>query len=177
MSSGLVLIGLFSSCDSLLMCISRAVSGDDRLSVLPWRPNKVSSMPLIVDFVLPSRPCSYQTKNASHRRVWNDYIYGRARLAWPARPLVNYPLKFTMVYLYEGARPGDINNFVKPVQDALRTLIYADDSMIRDMSAHMRVVDVNGAKDVCLQSWQMLSIQGRSAFMWRFPTRANLPRR
>ena len=134
-------------------------------------------MPLIVDFVLPSRPFSHQTKDASHRRGWNDYIYGRARLAWPARPLVNYPLKFTMVYLYEGARPGDINNFVKPVQDALRTLIYADDSMIRDMSAHMRVVDVNGAKDVCLQSWQMLSIQGRSAFMWRFPTRANLPRR
>jgi len=52
-----------------------------------------------------------------------------------------------MVYLYDVVRPGDINNFVKPVQDALRALIYADDSMIRDVSAHMRGVDANGAKD------------------------------
>jgi hypothetical protein len=37
---------------------------------------------------------------------------------------------------------GDINNFVKPVQDALCALIYADDSMIRDVSAHMRIADV-----------------------------------
>lgn len=33
-------------------------------------------------------------------------------------------------------------NFVKPVQDALCALIYADDSMIRDVSAHMRIADV-----------------------------------
>ena len=99
-------------------------------------------MPLIVDFVLPCRAYSYQTKDASHRRAWIDYVYGRARLAWPARPLVNYPLKFTMVYLYDTQQPGDINNFVKPVQDALCALIYADDSMIRDVSAHLRVADV-----------------------------------
>jgi hypothetical protein len=99
-------------------------------------------MPLIVDFVLPCCPVSYQTKYASHRRAWNEYIYGRARLAWPARPLVNYPLKFTMVYLYDTPQAGDINNFVKPVQDALCALIYADDSMIRDVSAHMRLADV-----------------------------------
>lgn len=99
-------------------------------------------MALIVDFLLPCSPVSYQTKYASHRRAWNEYIYGRARLAWPARPLVNYPLKFTMVYLYDTQQPGDINNFVKPVQDALCALIYADDSMIRDVSAHLRVADV-----------------------------------
>ncbi|MBP1206274.1 hypothetical protein JOD97_004347 [Duganella sp. 1411] len=104
-------------------------------------------MPLIVDFVLPRRPVSHQTKDASQRRAWSDYIYGRARLEWPARPLMNYPLRFTMVYLYDVERPGDINNFVKPVQDALCTLIYADDSMIRDVSAHMRFADVKCDKD------------------------------
>lgn len=104
-------------------------------------------MPLIVDFVLPCRPFSYQTKDASHRRAWNEYIYGRARLAWPARPLVNSQLKFTMVYLSDVAWPGDINNFVKPVQDALCALIYADDSMIRDVAAHLRVVNVKYKTD------------------------------
>lgn len=98
-------------------------------------------MPLIVDFVLPRRPVSQQTKDASQRRAWRAFVYGRARLAWPARPLVNYPLKFTMVYLSNAEWPGDINNFVKPVQDALCALIYADDSMIWDVSAHSRVVN------------------------------------
>jgi hypothetical protein len=45
-----------------------------------------------------------------------------------------------MVYLSEDTKPGDINNFVKPVQDALCALIYADDSMILDVSAHMRLL-------------------------------------
>ncbi|WP_053184887.1 RusA family crossover junction endodeoxyribonuclease [Pseudomonas thivervalensis] len=46
-----------------------------------------------------------------------------------------------MVYLSDDAAPGDINNFVKPVQDALCACIYADDSMIRDVSAHMRFLN------------------------------------
>lgn len=99
-------------------------------------------MPLIVDFVLPRRPLSHQAKNSTHKRAWNEYVFGRALLAWPARPLVNHALKFTMVYLSDGTEPGDINNFVKPVQDALCALVYADDSMIRDVSAHLRFVDM-----------------------------------
>ncbi len=43
-----------------------------------------------------------------------------------------------MVYLSDVRSPGDINNFVKPIQDALCALVYADDSMILDVSAHMR---------------------------------------
>lgn len=68
----------------------------------------------------------------------HDKFVGRATKAWPAKPLLNYPLKFTMVYLADFSKPGDINNFVKPVQDALCALIYADDSMNLDVSAHMR---------------------------------------
>lgn len=60
--------------------------------------------------------------------------------AWPGKPLRDYQLKFTMVYLSEDPDPGDINNFVKPVQDALCAWIYADDAMIRDVSAHMRLL-------------------------------------
>lgn len=97
-------------------------------------------MPLIVDFVLPSRPVSHQTKNAAKLHRWHDYVFGRAMQAWPAKPLLNFPLKFTMVYLTDGPNAGDINNFVKPVQDALCGLIYANDAMILDVSAHMRLL-------------------------------------
>lgn len=97
-------------------------------------------MPLIVDFLLPRRPVSHQAKDSANKSAWRDYVFGRALHAWPAKPLLNYPLKFTMVYLSEDPDPGDINNFVKPIQDALCALVYADDSMIRDVSAHLRLL-------------------------------------
>lgn len=97
-------------------------------------------MALIVDFLLPRRPLSHQAKDSANKSAWRDYVFGRAMLAWPGKPLLDYPLKFTMVYLSEDAESGDINNFVKPVQDALCALVYADDSMIRDVSAHMRLL-------------------------------------
>ena len=43
-----------------------------------------------------------------------------------------------MVYLSDEQNPGDINNFVKPIQDALCACVYGDDSMVKDVSAHMR---------------------------------------
>jgi hypothetical protein len=46
-----------------------------------------------------------------------------------------------MVYLSDDPAPGDINNFVKPIQDALCTCVYADEDMIRDVSAHMRFLN------------------------------------
>ena len=95
-------------------------------------------MPLIVEFLLPRRPVSHQAKDAASKVAWRDYVFGRAMHAWPAKPLRDVPLKFTMVYVSHDANPGDINNFVKPVEDALRALVYADDSMIRDVSAHFR---------------------------------------
>lgn len=95
-------------------------------------------MPLIVDLVLPRKPVSHQARDAQNRNAWRDYVFGRAHRIWPARPLVGHRLKFIMVYLADEPNPGDINNFVKPVQDALCACIYGDDSMILDVSAHMR---------------------------------------
>lgn len=45
-----------------------------------------------------------------------------------------------MVFLAEADDEGDINNFVKPVQDALNSLVYADDDLVMDVSAHKRVL-------------------------------------
>lgn len=95
-------------------------------------------MPPIVDFVLPRRPVSHQAKNGTNKDAWRDFVYGRAMRAWRGGPLVGCSLKFTMVFLSDDKQPGDINNFVKPVQDVLCALIYADDSMIQDVSAHVR---------------------------------------
>ncbi|WP_217550298.1 RusA family crossover junction endodeoxyribonuclease [Pantoea sp. GbtcB22] len=97
-------------------------------------------MAKIVEFLLPRAPVSHQSKSAKHKSEWQDYVYGRARQAWKGMPIVNSPLKFLMIYISEESAQGDINNFVKPVQDALNSCIYADDSLVKDVSAHMRIL-------------------------------------
>jgi Holliday junction resolvase RusA-like endonuclease len=81
---------------------------------------------------------SHQAASSAHKQAWRDFVFGRAMQEWRARPLVGWPLKFVMVYLSDDPSPGDINNFVKPVQDALSGCVYADDAMVRDVSAHFR---------------------------------------
>lgn len=36
--------------------------------------------------------------------------------------------------------PADINNIIKPIQDALTTLVYSDDNLIWDVAGHMRLL-------------------------------------
>lgn len=45
-----------------------------------------------------------------------------------------------MVYLCE-EDPADINNLIKPVQDALIGLVYTDDDLVVDVQGHLRMVD------------------------------------
>jgi hypothetical protein len=56
---------------------------------------------------------------------------------WRQTPITDGALRFTVVYLCE-AHPIDINNIIKPIQDALNALVYADDSLITDVTGHLR---------------------------------------
>ena len=98
-------------------------------------------MALIVDFLLPRKPISHQAKNKDNLNAWIQFVYGRAHAAMSGRrPVVSDPLKFTMVFLAEEEDQGDINNFVKPVQDALIAVVYSDDEIVVDVTAHKRVL-------------------------------------
>lgn len=92
------------------------------------------------EFLIPRRPLSQQAKNAAHKRDWKDYVYGRAFQAWSGAPITRRALRFTLVYLCEGD-PPDINNVIKPVQDALIGLVYSDDGLIVDVQGHLRMTD------------------------------------
>ena len=93
-----------------------------------------------VEFLVPGRPVSQQAKNSSHKQQWKDFVYGRAFRAWQGTPILDETLGFTLVYLCE-EDPPDINNIIKPVQDALIGLIYGDDGLIIDVQGHLRMTD------------------------------------
>lgn len=86
-------------------------------------------MATLIEFVLPRRPLSHQAKDSKHKTAWKNYVYGRAFSVWKKMPIKSDTLKFTVVYLCEDD-PADINNIIKPIQDALNSLVYSDDSLI-----------------------------------------------
>ena len=48
-------------------------------------------------------------------------------------------LRFTLVYL-SGDSPADIDNIIKPMQDALVGMVYEDDASISDVDSHRRLL-------------------------------------
>lgn len=106
----------------------------------------LSLVPPILDFVVPHIPLSQQA-NRVHKIAWRSRIRAAAAREWGDRPFCVVSLKFTMVFLSSRPNPGDINNFVKPIQDALCGLIYADDSLILDVSAHLRFLGSELSRD------------------------------
>lgn len=99
-------------------------------------------MAKLVEFLMPRMPVSHQCKNRVNKNEWMEYVSSEGVNAWNGQAVItDKKLKFLMVYLADSSMPGDINNFVKPVQDALNEKIYSDDVLIKDVSAHMRFLN------------------------------------
>jgi crossover junction endodeoxyribonuclease RusA len=90
------------------------------------------------EFLIPKRPVSSQTRKRGSLNAWKNYVRGEAAKTWQGEPRVDINLHLTLIYLCD-TDPVDIDNIVKPIQDALIGLIYGDDVLITDVSAHRRL--------------------------------------
>jgi len=95
-------------------------------------------MVLPFDFLVRGTPISLQG-NSSARRNWKDAVHEQASKTWVGNPYKEESLHFTLVHLCDeiGEYP-DIDNIIKPIQDALIGLIYDDDGSIISVDAHRR---------------------------------------
>ncbi|QVI74225.1 RusA family crossover junction endodeoxyribonuclease [Pseudomonas syringae] len=91
------------------------------------------------EFLIPQRPVSHQTKNKPNLQAWKAFVRGEAAKLWNSKaPPVSAPaLRFTIVYLSADA-PADIDNIIKPIQDALVGLVFEDDFLVSDVDSHRR---------------------------------------
>ncbi len=80
---------------------------------------------------------SLQAKRSS-LQAWKAFVKAEASKTW-TRTLLSedLDLHLTLVYLYD-RDPLDVDNIIKPIQDALVGLIYEDDQQITDVQAHRR---------------------------------------
>lgn len=95
---------------------------------------------VIFEMVLPRRPVSYNARGRPGFAAWKDFVRDEARKIWTAQPLIGEDYYFQIIYIYS-QNPVDIDNIVKPIQDALVDIVFSDDVNISDVSAHRRLAD------------------------------------
>ncbi len=97
-----------------------------------------------LEFLIPRRPLSLQAKSKS-LQAWKAFVRGEAAKAWTGSTLRSGDLHLTLIYLCDES-PPDVDNIIKPIQDAMVGLVFDDDSQIADVESHRRFL--NGTFDL-----------------------------
>ncbi|WP_176739232.1 RusA family crossover junction endodeoxyribonuclease [Micromonospora matsumotoense] len=94
------------------------------------------------DFWVPGVPASVQASSVTRQR-WKAKVAASATGAWPAgeQPLTD-KIQIHITYYHDSA-PLDVDNMIKPIQDALCEIVYVDDNQLTDTHGHLR--DINAA--------------------------------
>lgn len=102
-------------------------------------------MAIPFEFVVDGPPVSAQGSSRG-RSVWQARVLAAARAKWPPGEVpcrVPVALRITHFYDSTNGRPADVDNIIKPIQDALVGLVYEDDHQVADTRSRRR--DINGA--------------------------------
>ena len=70
-------------------------------------------------------------------RDWTREVRGVAQRYWDAEPPVAGAVAVTITYFYDRT-PLDVDNIPKPILDALKGLVYSDDSQVSDLLCRKR---------------------------------------
>jgi crossover junction endodeoxyribonuclease RusA len=99
---------------------------------------------LPIEFRVAGTPISQQSHNRLLLAAWRETVAAAARAAVPpGASLVVAKVELHVVYYYEDGptQIPDEDNLVKPVQDALRGIIYRDDDQVMDGTCRKRNID------------------------------------
>lgn len=94
------------------------------------------------DCTVTGTPVSVNSRSSSAVWEWKLVVAAKARALWPAdeRPLLDM-LQIHATYYYAGRRRPDVDNFIKPISDALEGIVYVNDRQLLDAHTHLRSLD------------------------------------
>jgi crossover junction endodeoxyribonuclease RusA len=90
------------------------------------------------EFVIPERPLSVQAKDRADYQAWKQFIVLCALPHWRRAPVTSGEVRLTIVFLCDDSAPIDVDNVIKPIQDALLAVAYSDDVLVTDVDSHRR---------------------------------------
>ncbi|WP_425391190.1 RusA family crossover junction endodeoxyribonuclease [Ekhidna sp.] len=96
---------------------------------------------LPIEFTFEGPPLSLQSKSKARKSSYKTRVGTAAQNVLPTgfSPLADR-LQIVITYYYEGETP-DIDNIIKPIQDALIGIVYVDDNQIADTRSRKREID------------------------------------
>lgn len=95
------------------------------------------------ELIVAGPPVSHQTRHRARLQAWIATVRREALRRWPPdQPPVAGRLKITVVYYHDAIRVRlDNDNMLKPIQDALQGVVYANDAQITDTSVRKTNLD------------------------------------
>ena len=91
-----------------------------------------------LDFIIPFRPLSLQAKDRPAYQGYKHIVAAIAANAWAGQPVQTGEINVSMVFLCDARAPIDVDNIVKPIQDAMTSVVYEDDVLVADADSHRR---------------------------------------
>jgi crossover junction endodeoxyribonuclease RusA len=117
-----------------------------------------------LEFTIVGPPISQQA-SASSRQRWKAAVAAAAISALPSgtTPIAD-EVAISINYYYDG-QPPDVDNIIKPIQDALKGIVYFDDSQVVQAQSSRTRIDgsftIRGASAVLLTAFSR-----RDAFVY-----------
>jgi crossover junction endodeoxyribonuclease RusA len=98
--------------------------------------------PPLLEFCVHGQPVSAQGHNRARLTAWRHRIRTAASAAWPiGRTTIEVAVELRITH-YAEARVADMDNLIKPIQDALQGIAYVNDNVVQDVTGNWR--DING---------------------------------
>ena len=95
------------------------------------------------EFIIKGIPISFQSKKPKKILKWKNKVRDAAKLSWkPFLPPFTGELEMEIFYFFNGD-PPDVDNIIKPIQDALEKLVYDDDKRI--VSVKSKKIRIGGS--------------------------------
>ncbi|WP_373541432.1 RusA family crossover junction endodeoxyribonuclease [Chamaesiphon sp.] len=94
------------------------------------------------EFIVDGPPVSQQARRRERLRAWKVTVRQEAEKYWSSERQVGIgPILLQITYFYDSVAM-DVDNIVKPIQDALIGLAYVDDTQVTDILVRKR--DLSG---------------------------------
>lgn len=91
------------------------------------------------EFTIKGPPVSHQTKKRARLQQWKSDVNQAATAAWRSSAPVSVDVSVTITYFYDGSAP-DVDNIIKPIQDALIGVVFVDDDQVVDTKSRKRAI-------------------------------------
>lgn len=96
-------------------------------------------MAIPFELTIDGSPVSQQTRRRELLRQWTQEVRNVAGSAWGSEPPVAEEVMVTITYFYDST-PMDVDNIPKPILDALKGLVFLDDTQITDLLCRKRAL-------------------------------------